>query len=216
MTSKRANILMFLLIATFGFSMAIVLHEALHHLIDPLFRSMAGMAVIAAPIKQRGIRLGTKVRILQLFDPDATDEAVGRRVNEGETGKVVERDWWHGDKDTFVVEFDEGGSCCMNRGELIRADARKWGTALLTCFNHPTYRWERSKYTLPGIPSPYMGRGVLRFLGEEGGKPSCPANMSERTLKATKNDELIKTYLANWTAECNCPASALEFIGWVN
>lgn len=71
---------------------------------------------------------------------------------------------------------------------------------ILTCPNHPTYRWT------------VVGRHLL-FNGEEGGKPSCPFNMSEKTL-AGHGPEYDAWYRERYTPECNCPGNELIHHSW--
>jgi hypothetical protein len=90
---------------------------------------------------------------------------------------------------------------------------RTEGTAVLTCENHPTYRWVHTKYSLPGATRTFMGSGVLMFEGEEGGKPACPFNLSERSLGESP-PEYQEHFRERYTPECDCPASALTFLRW--
>lgn len=69
------------------------------------------------------IAAGTRVRVTQIWDPDAVDEAVGRRVGHGELGTVVDVDADvspEGSYETYLVKFDNGGTCYLNRGEVTR------------------------------------------------------------------------------------------------
>lgn len=89
------------------------------------------------------------------------------------------------------------------------------GTAILRCRNHPTLRWTCTKFTLPGHERAFLGAGHLAFKGEEGGKPSCVYNLSERQLAAT-SEEYQANFRAFWTPECDCPESDLEFVAWID
>lgn len=84
------------------------------------------------------------------------------------------------------------------------------GIAILTCKNHPTYRWTHTKYG-PG----YIGSGVLMFDGEEGGKPGSAFNMNERQIEE-HGEEFAVAYRERWTPECTCPYGDLEFLHWAD
>ena len=74
------------------------------------------------------IRLGTRIRVVDLYDPDATDEAVGRRVGIGETGVVTDNDPHrlprdHNPWDCWLVQLDKGGrESFLCREEIERED----------------------------------------------------------------------------------------------
>jgi hypothetical protein len=64
---------------------------------------------------------GKRVRVKELWDSNAQDEAVGREVKIGETGLIIEGDAY-GDGDTWLVQLDEGGSpsyYCMDEIEVL-------------------------------------------------------------------------------------------------
>lgn len=83
------------------------------------------------------------------------------------------------------------------------------GTAILTCANHPSYRWIQTKYG-PG----YMGRGVLMFQGEAGGQPACPFNFTEAELAQTSPANQAH-FRKSFTPECDCPGSDLVFLRFI-
>jgi hypothetical protein len=89
------------------------------------------------------------------------------------------------------------------------------GTATLSCANHPSYRWTHTKYSLPGTVREFIGRGVLMFDGEDGGKPASPFNLSEASL-ANADDGYRQHYLEHYTPECNCSMSDLRFVRWAD
>lgn len=82
-------------------------------------------------------------------------------------------------------------------------------TATYTCRHHPTLRWTKGKCG-PG----YMGRGVLRFLGEIGGLEASPINMTENTLSA-RSEEFQQWYREKYVPECDCPFRDLVVIEMV-
>jgi hypothetical protein len=81
------------------------------------------------------IRKGTRIQVIGLgWDPQAVDEAIGRKLKYGETGVVVEgkrndphfveSDMRKAEAhDPFVVEFDRGGRAVLCRDEMKREDS---------------------------------------------------------------------------------------------
>ena len=78
------------------------------------------------------LRLGTRVRVVDLFDPNATDEAVGRRVKLGETGVITENDPHrmprdHNSWDCWLVKLDAPGrESYLCRDEIEREDRAEY------------------------------------------------------------------------------------------
>ena len=74
------------------------------------------------------IRVGTRIRITHLWDPCATDDAVGRLVLVGETGVITENDPHrlpqdHNPWDCWLVRLDKGGrQTYLCRDEIERED----------------------------------------------------------------------------------------------
>lgn len=77
-------------------------------------------------------------------------------------------------------------------------------TWTFNCRNHPTYRWTKNKCG-PG----FIGRGVLIFHGEIGGKPASPFNYTEDSL-LDFNEDFRARYRKNYTPECDCLTSDLQ------
>lgn len=74
------------------------------------------------------ITVGTRVIVTDMWDWQAVEEVVGRRVEHGEEGEVVEVDEApHPDDrnlDTFTIQLDKGGRrVVLCRGEVTRTQS---------------------------------------------------------------------------------------------
>jgi hypothetical protein len=80
------------------------------------------------------LRKGARIQLIDLgWDPDATDEAIGREIMPNEQGVIVEgkrddphfveSDMRHAlPHDAFVVAWDNGGMSVVCRGEIRRVN----------------------------------------------------------------------------------------------